>query len=232
VNAGPAEATEVDPSYSAALNDRALRLAIAYDFVKVLGCPPEAEWEGVDGTISTIQQALKMQKGSRNTIKAVLLKVLACHEEGIIYSGDIESGSGGQTKLIVLGSVEEQIAANTIESGLGYLQATHDVNQYRAAQAYAGTQYESTWLVYHDALSSLTSGETQEWMKVKNTADGRSFHDCMNNPLNGLNAGTAYNGRPVGNSTEMMPLDSSLFKDSDDCIGRHVSSCNSMKPSQ
>ena len=40
---------------------------------------------------------------------------------------------GGQMKLIVLGSVEEQIAADAIEGGLGYRQATLLVNEYRAA---------------------------------------------------------------------------------------------------
>jgi hypothetical protein len=98
------------------------------------------------------------------------------------------------------------------------------------AAAYFGTKYETIWLVYHDALSSLTSGATQAWMKDTLTADGRSYFDCMVAPLNGLNAGTVYAGRAVGNSPEMMPLDSSLNKDLDDCVALHVTYGNSMEP--
>ena len=32
-------------------------------------------------------------------------------------------------------------------------------------------------------------------------------------PMNGLQDGTPYSGRPVGNSTEFMPLDNSLNRD-------------------
>lgn len=41
-------------------------------------------------------------------------------------------------------------------------------------------------------------------------------------PVNGLNDGTIYAGRPVGNSPELMPQDCSLFKDIDDAVARHI----------
>ena len=41
-------------------------------------------------------------------------------------------------------------------------------------------------------------------------------------PVNGLNAGTVYEGRPIGNTPELMPLDCSLFKDVDDAVARHI----------
>ena len=41
-------------------------------------------------------------------------------------------------------------------------------------------------------------------------------------PLNDLNSGTVYEGRPVGNSPELMCLDSHLFNDVDQAMSMHV----------
>lgn len=133
-SSNPVDYTDGVPNdFSTVLDDKNRRQAIAHYFVEVLFCPPEIEWDGVDGTISTIQKALKINSGSRNTIKQVISEVLECHEQGIVYSGDKHYTQGGQMKLIKLGSVEEQIAADAIEGGLGYRQATLLVNEYRAA---------------------------------------------------------------------------------------------------
>ena len=62
----------------------------------------------------------------------------------------------------------------------------------------------------------MTCGDTIEWMRQNR---------CLKYwllPLNGLNDGTAYAGRPVGNSPEMMPWDNSLNKDLDDVFKRHA----------
>ena len=48
---------------------------------------------------------------------------------------------------------------------------------------------------------------TIEWMKEKNY-----FHRWLL-PMNGLQDGTPYAGRPVGNILEFMPLDNSLNRD-------------------
>jgi hypothetical protein len=77
----------------------------------------------------------------------------------------------------------------------------------------------------HDALSQLTCGATIEWMKdtYGPTRNGEkcSYYDRWLLPELGLNEGTAYAGRPVGNHSEHMPWDSSLNKDVDDCVNRH-----------
>ena len=70
-----------------------------------------------------------------------------------------------------------------------------------------GTNYEDNWFFYHDALSLMTSKECKKWMDEK----GILKHWIL--PENGLNDGTNYAKRPVGNSPEMMPLDCSLFQD-------------------
>ena len=59
----------------------------------------------------------------------------------------------------------------------------------------------------HDALVLMTEKETIERMKEKNC-----FHRWFL-PMNGLQYGTPYDGRPVGNSPEFMPLDNSLDRD-------------------
>ena len=53
----------------------------------------------------------------------------------------------------------------------------------------------------------MTEKETIKWMKDKNC-----FH-CWLLPMNGLQDGTPYAGKPVGNSLGFMPLDNSLNRE-------------------
>ena len=53
----------------------------------------------------------------------------------------------------------------------------------------------------------MSAKETIEWMKEKNY-----FHSWLL-PMNGLQDGTPYSGRPVGNSPKFMPLDNSINRD-------------------
>ena len=59
-------------------------------------------------------------------------------------------------------------------------------------------------------------------MKDTLHTDGRSYYSLWIKPEAGLSAGTAYAGRPPGNSPELMPWGTSLNKDVDDCVARHV----------
>ena len=70
-----------------------------------------------------------------------------------------------------------------------------------------GYIHEYDFFIIHDALVLMTAKETIEWMKQKNY-----FHRWLL-PMNGLQDGTTYAGRPVGNSPEFMPLDNSLNRD-------------------
>ena len=79
-----------------------------------------------------------------------------------------------------------------------------------------GTLYEDNWMFYHDALTQLKCKRAKAWMETK------GYLKRWVLPVNGLNDGTVYAGRPVGNSPELMPLDCSLFKDVDDAVARHI----------
>ena len=70
-----------------------------------------------------------------------------------------------------------------------------------------GSVHDDDLFIVHDALVLMTSKETIKWMKENNY-----FHRCLL-PMNGLQDGTPYAGRPVGNSPEFMPLDNSLNRD-------------------
>ena len=78
---------------------------------------------------------------------------------------------------------------------------------------FVGTEYESDFFFYHDALSLMTAKECKKYMEEK----GYLKHWIL--PEQGLlskehDTGlTAYVGRPVGNSPELMPLDSCLNYD-------------------
>ena len=70
-----------------------------------------------------------------------------------------------------------------------------------------GSVNEDDFFIIHDALVLMTAKETIEWMKEKNF-----FHSWLL-PMNGLQDGTPYDGHPVGNSPDFMPLDNSLNRD-------------------
>jgi hypothetical protein len=80
--------------------------------------------------------------------------------------------------------------------------------------------HQADWYFYHDALSLMTARESIAWMKEQ------GYHDRWLLPLCDANEGTTFAGRPIGNSPEMMPLDSSLNKDVDDGVHRHISFTN------
>ena len=70
-----------------------------------------------------------------------------------------------------------------------------------------GSVHEDDFYIIHDYLVLMTSKETIKWMKQN------SYLPRWLIPLNGLQDGTPYAGRPVGNSPGFMPLDNSLNRD-------------------
>ena len=61
----------------------------------------------------------------------------------------------------------------------------------------------------------MTAGEAITWMKQTNI-----YHRWLL-PI-GINGGTVFFGRPVGNLSEMMPMDCYLNKDHDDALVAHI----------
>ena len=78
-----------------------------------------------------------------------------------------------------------------------------------------GSVHEDDFFKVHDALVFMKSKETIHWMKEKNY-----YHRWLL-PMNGLQDGTPYAGRPVGNSPESTPLDNSLNMDILHCLRFH-----------
>ena len=76
-----------------------------------------------------------------------------------------------------------------------------------AEKVMKGSVHEDDLYIVHDDLVLMTAKERINWMKQK----GYLHHWLI--PLNGLQDGTPYAGRPVGNSPEFMPLDNSLNRD-------------------
>ena len=78
-----------------------------------------------------------------------------------------------------------------------------------------GSVHEDDFFIVHDALVLLTVKETIQWMKENNY-----FHRWLL-PMNRLQEGTPYAGRPVGNISQFMPLDNSLNRDILHCLRFH-----------
>ena len=70
-----------------------------------------------------------------------------------------------------------------------------------------GSVHADDFYIVHDALVLMTAKETINWMKQKWYLHRWLLH------MNGLQDGTPYEGRPVGNIPEFMPLDNSLNRD-------------------
>jgi hypothetical protein len=88
------------------------------------------------------------------------------------------------------------------------------------ARIYKGTKKEDDWMFYHDALSLMTAKDTIKWMQEKDYLKRWIL------PMGGLhqwdNDLKAYFGRPIGNSPENMPLDTSLNNDVHQKVDQHV----------
>ena len=79
-----------------------------------------------------------------------------------------------------------------------------------------GSVHEDDFFVVHGALVLMKSKETINWM------GNNSYLHIWLLPLNGLQDGTPYAGRPVGNSPEFMPLDNSLNRDILHSLHMHI----------
>ena len=78
-----------------------------------------------------------------------------------------------------------------------------------------GSVHEEDFFIVRDALVFVTSKETTKLMKENNY-----FHRWFL-PMNVLQDGTHYYGRPVGNSPEFMPLDNSHNRDISHSLRSH-----------
>jgi len=80
-------------------------------------------------------------------------------------------------------------------------------------QVMKGTIHEKTWVVYHDALAIMTSQATKEWMAEKGYLKRWILpsDDLYNNLPVAVRK--SYQGKPIGNSPEYMPLDTHLNQD-------------------
>ena len=72
---------------------------------------------------------------------------------------------------------------------------------------FQGTVYKNNFFFYHDTLSLLTSRSCKDFM-IKS---GIIKHWILSE--NNLNQHIKHTNRPIGNSPEIMPLDSNLKKD-------------------
>jgi len=72
---------------------------------------------------------------------------------------------------------------------------------------FTNMKYDGNCFCYHDALTQMTNKDKKEWMREK------GYLNMWVLLMKGCNAGTQYADCPVGDSPEMMPLDSSLFED-------------------
>ena len=125
---------------------------------------------------------------------------------------------------------EKNFLSNKMSGMRGKVCVTHLVQHIDSTTraAYKGTKYESTYLWSHDALTQMFDKTCIEWMKKER------YYERWLKPEMGiseevfwqkegiLESSKRYNGRPVGNSPELMPLDNSLFRDFRASLNLHI----------
>ena len=79
---------------------------------------------------------------------------------------------------------------------------------------FLGTAYEDDFFVYHDALSLITSANSQAYCNEK------GYRLIL--PQLDLNKGTIYENRPIGNIPWEMPMDAHLNQDVHQSVDHHV----------
>jgi len=89
-----------------------------------------------------------------------------------------------------------------------------------AKEAFKNTKYAETYLFYHDALATMTDKDCIQWMRDNELLKRWILPELGLNDVievideNGVVCRSKrYGGRPVGDCTEVMPLDNSLFRD-------------------
>ena len=86
----------------------------------------------------------------------------------------------------------------------------------KAEKLMKGSVHEDDFFIVHDALVLMTTKETIKWMIQKGY-----LHRWLL-PLNGLQDGTPYAGRPIGNIPEFVRLYNSLNRDILHSLRMHV----------
>ena len=83
-------------------------------------------------------------------------------------------------------------------------------------RVFRGTKHEGSWIIGHDALSQYWEPDALAHLEAKGFPPSRLL--CAQGSTN---LGTRYAGKLVGNSPELMPLDSNLFADLEYAIKQH-----------
>ena len=79
----------------------------------------------------------------------------------------------------------------------------------RGNELFADTRYSTTWWIYHDALAQWWEKSAQEHIKAR----GFEFRQWRADDTINAQINRRYRNRLMGDSPELMPLDSSLFGD-------------------
>ena len=83
-------------------------------------------------------------------------------------------------------------------------------------KAFADTPFANSWMIGHDALGQYWEPDALKYLESKGFPPSRLL--CAQGSTN---LGTRYAGKLVGNSPELMPLDSNLFADLEYAIKQH-----------
>jgi hypothetical protein len=112
-------------------NAASQRIAIHFQFWNVFQGPPEHDWEGRGGAITTCIRNLMLPKGSRGVVRRVFAETVAAKLTGKTFDPAI-ARRRGRRHILQLDGEEALIAVSELEAGGTQRSATEAVNEHRA----------------------------------------------------------------------------------------------------
>ena len=118
-------------------------LGIEYFFVHILGCPLEETWDEVDtGALSFIMSRMSIPKGSRQSVKKVLIDITN-KRNGIITG----NSWGGSTAIIIDLTPEAHIIYEMVEHGIGSPQIAAAISWMTSKKGRRSMTFVRTWIM-------------------------------------------------------------------------------------
>eukprot|EP00966_Prymnesium_polylepis_P280235 6475081-Prymnesium_polylepis.1 len=118
------------------------------------------------------------------------------------------------------GSGWREALHDDVGRGANALRCVTDLMDHVVAEGnrlFADTPYASTWVIMHDALSTWWEKAAQEHLAALGFGLDRQI-----SAKGDTNEGTRYEGKLVGDSPELMPLDNRLFSYFEHSMKQHA----------
>eukprot|EP00536_Pseudo-nitzschia_multiseries_P002790 jgi/Psemu1/6327/gm1.6327_g len=109
--------TYKEPPLPVATSQKHVRISVAVIFERLLGFPPEEDWQRLKTIAQICDRLGNTTRSFRRTVSQVCTEVLHCVENGTAYTGDGNYSKSGRPPVIAVDTIEAEIITDSIEGG-------------------------------------------------------------------------------------------------------------------